>query len=1466
MAGLPFDGSAHNAQSEQQHRPAASYGHGPSSADPARFLGPGQGSLSVNPFDKTSFTNYAYPEAVKDSSLRVRDDITGFVLDNSLEWYTTVVLPWAQTDQMSIHWNEWHFDNSLADRVPHEGVSRLITSSKRQFTTHVVRRGLAFVMEGDYADTPEGREQYVQNVRSIAQSVQETQDHDTVWALLTCKNYQKIWTQTFHAQGGNVPFSTIYDEEVLNFGSACEADGEARLQTLIEYHKRLLAKVNVVPDTLIVSPGTRIYFAMHPPERIEYWKAGPDGVRRREVGPTTLGSIQGLNVFETRDFTVYEDDPALQLLTRPIQIAEFYPVVFDRLDSSCFDYSSKEMAAYLYDENDDQFRKVTALDSFDNSMLFDAHGHYSSNVHRYVESLNAERRAPTPMDVEDNSHDPTLFLAAPGADNKWMAIRYFGQMEMHHMSPLHVQRIAESIASGITGQSGFEQWRDFMLLMTDLQSQGYNPVYWTALVGANAASSVDDNGFFIGERTPADLADAWGVAPQVQWIPNEFGSLNLPQGEAMRAVGIPAGYANGPGLRTLAAEASKPNSPWREVGQRAQAGVNLLQTMIEYMRQALPSSVAFDAGMRAPWFHRADALSTFLDGVFGVSGAPLFMLHLPIIDGEGVATPGDDGGAADAPIVGNTAPWFVLPGTVYNLPQGRTLTAADMETLVDAIQRDDPTLAGGSVAVTRTPTNATGNVVFKTASGATVAVPAAAFNNVVRYAPEVRALGALPAGNSEAASAVRNTYVDAMATLVDADDRRALASFVQRFGALNQTRMWAAIAGLAAIRAEQLPAVIQEISLADESSAAQQQAAAARIDALARIVIEADYAGMQPLITEWTSDIATVSAGPGAFGFAAIADDVQTILDIERELLATADPGPATYAAAQAVYTGGTALTPAGAAAFAALVPADGADATRFAQQQATLTATAARVDAVLRTQGTAGPGAAGASAASAAAAERGRTIGGGQAGVPAVTVADDPVSVAGAAYYRTPLTSSRALVESLSSRFANGLAKPLVLPGDRRTAYTEPYAWAGDADSARIPLSSALTEEGNSASFRTLSELFSTHTHALDDTPLVRQLDLAAESGRATLGASAAVRDALSGGEAMMTAASAFGDDDDGAELSALASAGGSSFRSSSQTMAAVMGAKRARMEVGARAGHDDVAMGAFSRARARVRTGAFAMRFDQTSQIADPIVRAAARVFLGSRADHASTWRTMIEKDIIVPANFILARPTIIHDMASFIMMKAGIETGANFFGGANVGKNVDNVSKRVYYNFTFRSKAVVYREKNVRILENQKFEAYRGGHNTQFMRSKRDAASTDQHRPSLVALATSITDNRFGNRLDLAGRTQVAQAGSATAKAYMYMSAVFYDKFVWGFSDTRTSMSRILRADFFERGERMTTVAASGGYFLYNRAQRIYNRFMEPTGHLKRNFAVPGGRAVMSGRGKTFKEFDYHTVHLP
>ncbi len=146
------------------------------SQDPAnrwhQFFGPPSGELKTHPYDKYQYETYTMPDAYIGKNIYIRDTIEGFI-EGSNNWYTTVALPIQVTDQIHIKWNEWHFDQALASVVPEEGISRLITSSRRGQEDHTIRHGLAFVLEHGFMDTEEGRRQYMLNIQQIAQSVQE---------------------------------------------------------------------------------------------------------------------------------------------------------------------------------------------------------------------------------------------------------------------------------------------------------------------------------------------------------------------------------------------------------------------------------------------------------------------------------------------------------------------------------------------------------------------------------------------------------------------------------------------------------------------------------------------------------------------------------------------------------------------------------------------------------------------------------------------------------------------------------------------------------------------------------------------------------------------------------------------------------------------------------------------------------------------------------------------------------------------------------------------------------------------------------------------------------------------------------------------------------------------------------------------------------------------------------------------
>lgn len=179
-----------------------------------QFFGPPAGEIKTNPYDKYQYETYTMPDAYIGKNIYIRDTIEGFI-EGSNNWYTTAALPIRVTDQIHLSWNEWHFDQALASVVPEEGISRLITSSKRGQEDHTIRHGLAFVLEHGFMNTDEGRRQYLLNIQQIAQSVNETNNYDVLSTLLNCREYEREWEKRHSLI--RTPWSDIGKREVMEF-------------------------------------------------------------------------------------------------------------------------------------------------------------------------------------------------------------------------------------------------------------------------------------------------------------------------------------------------------------------------------------------------------------------------------------------------------------------------------------------------------------------------------------------------------------------------------------------------------------------------------------------------------------------------------------------------------------------------------------------------------------------------------------------------------------------------------------------------------------------------------------------------------------------------------------------------------------------------------------------------------------------------------------------------------------------------------------------------------------------------------------------------------------------------------------------------------------------------------------------------------------------------------------------------
>lgn len=228
------------------------------------------------------------------------DTIEGFVLYDN-EPYTLIFLPWVFTDEKNFTFNTIVFDKALPGPTPFEGTSRLVTSHTKSQSFTSQRHGIKFRMEGNFANTAQGRAAYRRNVIQLTQSIQELANHGCEMELLNCKRYSRELTQQWKER--NITWRKVLIGECETFAAACRPGNI--LEKMIEENKKVLDLRRLTADTLLLWPGGKIFLTMESMgARTEYLSYGAQGQVIFNEGPRAAGILRGLVVFEGREFDV----------------------------------------------------------------------------------------------------------------------------------------------------------------------------------------------------------------------------------------------------------------------------------------------------------------------------------------------------------------------------------------------------------------------------------------------------------------------------------------------------------------------------------------------------------------------------------------------------------------------------------------------------------------------------------------------------------------------------------------------------------------------------------------------------------------------------------------------------------------------------------------------------------------------------------------------------------------------------------------------------------------------------------------------------------------------------------------------------------------------------------------------------------------------------------------------------------
>lgn len=341
----------------------------PTIRDYENVFGPSAREMKDDPQKYKRHGRWHLPDILKGPNPWLADRVDGLITDANTSPFTGTILPYKYFDNVDgkMKWNVWSFDEAMASRVPYEAAARTLTQTKRSFSGYAVRHGLAITLEHNFMMTPQGRQNFQNQLQQLVGSIQYSNDLDVHMALILAPSYEKHMLEKYNNY--NKSPSQVYREFVDLFGFMQK--NQNALDILIEEAKlRLKLWGGPMPNFMLTNSKLTFQLTMTP-ERTNYISQGPDGLKRLRQGPD-LSTYRGISIIPSRSFSMETGQPPRDLLRRRVRVAEYYRIPADP--------NNDQRVFELYNEERDTFFSMTYRDLIqyasietDNHTFNDAH-------------------------------------------------------------------------------------------------------------------------------------------------------------------------------------------------------------------------------------------------------------------------------------------------------------------------------------------------------------------------------------------------------------------------------------------------------------------------------------------------------------------------------------------------------------------------------------------------------------------------------------------------------------------------------------------------------------------------------------------------------------------------------------------------------------------------------------------------------------------------------------------------------------------------------------------------------------------------------------------------------------------------------------------------------------------------------------------------------------------------------------
>lgn len=256
------------------------------------------------------------------------------------EFLTKVILPFEHTDNVNVKWEIFHFDKTIADIEPEQGMPRYVTQTHDVYSDTLTRRGLAFCIEHGFYQTDVGKQHFLMNVQQITDAVADTCAYQVIRALLDADEH-------YGQRGLNETNKDTIRREMSRFGIVQR--GEHGMHILDSDLKDAMNREGVRPDTYVFPARMSSYIRMRDPYMTEHARGGA-GLANLQEDPAVL-TFRGTRVYECRYFETDYIEAPFDPLEQTITYNEYYEMPDTNVGVNIFDMDADNWA--LIKANDD---------------------------------------------------------------------------------------------------------------------------------------------------------------------------------------------------------------------------------------------------------------------------------------------------------------------------------------------------------------------------------------------------------------------------------------------------------------------------------------------------------------------------------------------------------------------------------------------------------------------------------------------------------------------------------------------------------------------------------------------------------------------------------------------------------------------------------------------------------------------------------------------------------------------------------------------------------------------------------------------------------------------------------------------------------------------------------------------------------------------------------------------------------